>query len=99
MRMRVGKVMPEEAAAADIHRAGQGFGQIEKTFRAEICLWNEKWIQVEGLNPSKFRKGEDDFGADFLIDDPAFLQEICPVAFHGSRALTISLIFPEYRRR
>jgi hypothetical protein len=36
--MMVGKVMPEEAAAADIHRAGQGFGQIEKTFRAEICL-------------------------------------------------------------
>ena len=72
MRMRIGKVVPEEAAAADINRAGQGFGQIEKTFRAEICLWNEKWIQVECLNPLKFVV-EDDVGPDLLIDDPAFL--------------------------
>ena len=64
--------MPEEAAAADIHRAGQGFGQIEKTFRAEICLWNEKLIQVECLNPLKFVE-EYDVGADLLIDDPALL--------------------------
>ncbi len=71
MRMMVGKVMPEKAAAADIHRAGQGFGQIEKTFRAEICLWNEKWIQVECLNPLKFL--EEDVGANPSIDEPAFL--------------------------
>ncbi len=63
--------MLEVAADAVIHRAGQGFGQIEKTFRAEICLWNEKWIQVECLNPLRF--WEEDVGANPSIDEPAFL--------------------------
>tara|TARA_B100000900_G_C20137601_1_gene536628 strand:- start:237 stop:500 length:264 start_codon:yes stop_codon:yes gene_type:complete len=72
--MLVGKVMPEVATDVTIHRAGQGFGQIEKTFRAEICLWNEKWIQVEGLNPLRFLREADAFGADFLIDDAALLR-------------------------
>ena len=57
--------MLEVAADAVIHRAGQGFGQIEKTFRAEICLWNEKGIQVECLNPLKFLEEEDFSGPIF----------------------------------